>query len=134
VIATVTELATRVQQDVDTATAQLLLEIAEDLIVAESGVLDPWPPRLKGIQLDAATRAYVNPAGVNHELFETYTRSGIPPGGVYLTDDERQVCRAARTTVGNKSGLVSVRLTTPADLAGYHAPGDPFYGFSGDWP
>ena len=141
-IATATELATRVQQDVDTATANLLLEIAEDLIKAESGdlALPPspgWPPRIKGIQLDAAARAYINPAGVDHELFETYTRSGLPPGGVYLTDEERLVCRQARVSSGNKSGLVSARLTTPADSNVYPYPlfpGDPFYGMTGEWP
>lgn len=115
VIATVAEFASRVQQDVDTATATLLLELAEDLIVAETGILTPWPARVKGVQLDAATRAYVNPAGVNHELFETYTRSGIPPGGVYLTADERRTVRLAS---GKTAGLVSARLVSPSENAG----------------
>ena len=138
-IATATELAVRVQQDVDTATAMLLLEIAEDLIKAEAGDLGAdggtWPPRLKGVQLDAAARAYINPSGVNHELFETYTRSGIPQGGVYLTDNERSICRSARKTA-TTSGLVSVRLTTPVEHEDLNLTGrvDPFYGFTGDWP
>jgi hypothetical protein len=139
VIATATELAVRVQQDVDTATATLLLDIAEDLIIAEAGDLGAnggtWPPRLKGVQLDAAARAYINPSGVNHELFETYSRSGIPQGGVYLTDDEKQRCRAARR-VATTSGLVSVALVTPAEHLDRNLTGvvDPFYGFTGDWP
>ena len=138
-IATATELAVRVQQDVDTATATLLLDIAEDLIKAEAGDLGEnggtWPPRLKGVQLDAAARAYINPSGVNHELFETYTRSGIPAGGVYLTDSERATCRAARK-VATTPGLVSVTLTTPAEHQNLNLTGtpDPFYGFTGDWP
>lgn len=131
-IATVAEFASRVQQDVDTATAQLLLEIAEDLIVGETGLLDPWPARVKGVQLDVATRAYVNPAGVNHELFETYTRSGIPPGGVYLTASEKVILRTAS---GKSVGLVAVPLTTPADnrVNPLYTTG-PFVGFTGDWP
>lgn len=126
-IATPSEFASRVQQDVDTATALLLLEIAEDLIVAEVGVLSPWPARVKGVQLDAAARAYVNPAGVNHESFETYSRIGLPAGGVYLTAAEKTAVRAA----GGRSGVVSVPLTTPAD----RLDDDPeLLLFSGDWP
>ena len=138
-IASATDLAVRVQQDVDTATAVLLLEIAEDLIIAEAGDLSAnegtWPPRLKGVQLDAAARAYINPSGVNHELFETYSRSGIPQGGVYLTDAEKATCRAARK-VATTSGLVSVTLVTPTEHLDRNLTGvvDPFYGFTGDWP
>ena len=135
-IASVVEFAARVQQAVDVTTADLLLEIAEDLIVAEIGTpadisarleIDPpltaYPARVKGVQLDAAARAYVNPSGVQHETFETYSRTGIPRGGVYLTTDERNTLRA----IVGVTGLTSIVLATNEDLV--IVPD-----YSGDWP
>jgi hypothetical protein len=135
-IASALEFAARVQGDVALDTADLLLEIAEDLIVAEIGTpaeisarleLDPvwtsYPARIKGIQLDMATRAYVNPSGVQHETFETYSRTGIPRGGVYMTKEERDVLRSA----AGLHGIVSIALATNEDLIAV-----PYW--SSDWP
>lgn len=135
-IASVVEFSARVQAAADVTTADLLLEIAEDLIVAEIGtpaeisarraITPAWtsyPARVKGVQLDAATRAYINPAGVQHETFETYSRTGIPRGGVYLTKDEKATLRA----VAGIPFIVSVPLATNEDLSTTPE-------WSGDWP
>jgi len=90
-IATLSEFASFLQVDVDTATANLvLLDLAQGQIVDEIGVRDPWPATAKAIALSAAKRAYVNPEGVSSETMGGVSVSYADGNmGVFLTDDER---------------------------------------------
>lgn len=90
-IATLAEFASFLQEDLDTATANLvLLDLAQGQIIDEIGVRDPWPATAKAIALSAAKRAYVNPEGVSSETVGgtvvAYTDGNM---GVFLTEDER---------------------------------------------
>lgn len=90
-IATVEEFASFLQEDLDTATANLvLLDLAQGQIVDEIGVRTPWPATAKAVALSAAKRAYVNPEGASTEtvggIATSYTDGNM---GVFLTDDER---------------------------------------------
>jgi hypothetical protein len=92
-IATVEELASFLQTDLDTATANLLLlDLAQGLITAEIGVQNPWPSIAKAIALAASGRAYVNPDGLKQDTVGSTTAIfNIAPSvnGVYLTDADR---------------------------------------------
>lgn len=92
-IAELTELASALQCDVDTATANLLLlDQAQGLITEVIGTQDPWPSTAKSIALTAAARAYRNPEGTQREqVGGTLTIYNDPPArmGVYLTAEER---------------------------------------------
>lgn len=92
-IAELTELASALQCDLDTATANLLLlDLAQGLITEVIGAQNPWPTVAKSTALTAAARAYRNPEGVRTEAV-----GGINLGyndplyrmGVYLSDQER---------------------------------------------
>jgi hypothetical protein len=90
-IATLAEFASFLQEDLDTATANLvLLDLAQGQIIDEIGVRNPWPATAKAVALSAAKRAYVNPDGASTETVggttTAYTDGNM---GVFLTDDER---------------------------------------------
>lgn len=90
-IATLEEFASFLQEDLDTATANLvLLDLAQGQIIDEIGVRTPWPATAKAVALSAAKRAYVNPEGASTETVGgttlAYTDGNM---GVFLTDDER---------------------------------------------
>jgi hypothetical protein len=93
-IATVEELASFLQTDLDTATANLLLlDLAQGLITAEIGVQNPWPSIAKSVALSAAGRAYVNPDGLKQDTIGGTTAIYNTPlymSGVYLSEQERQ--------------------------------------------
>jgi hypothetical protein len=90
-IATLEEFASFLQEDLDTATANLvLLDLAQGQIIDEIGARDPWPATAKAVALSAAKRAYVNPEGASSEtvggITTAYTDGNM---GVFLTEDER---------------------------------------------
>ncbi len=109
-IATLSEFASYVQKDVDTASAALALAVAEGLVVGAVGVQTTWPAVAKGVQLSAAARIYNNPNGYGAESAGARSYSGAV-GGVALLPHERAMLTAS---VG-RSGVYSVRLSTPAD-------------------
>ena len=117
----VADLAAYLKQDVDTATAEQALNIAEALVQLETGPLtvDPWPYLLKGVALSAAGRIYSNPEGFAQETIGSYSYrrvelsilGGTDPGTAFLTDMERRVCwlYAGR-------GVASAALVLPSEL------------------
>ena len=92
-IAELTELASALQSDLDTATANLLLlDLAQGLITEIIGDQDPWPKTAKTVALTAAARAYRNPEGVRQDQVGGTNQVYSDPlyrMGVYLTADER---------------------------------------------
>lgn len=90
-IATLSEFASFLQVDVDTATANLvLLDLAQGQIVDEIGLRDPWPATAKAVALSAAKRAYVNPDGASTETVGgTVVAFSDGNMGVFLTEEER---------------------------------------------
>lgn len=92
-IAELTELASFLQVDLDTATANLLLlDLAQGLITEVIGDQSPWPSIAKSIALTAAGRAYRNPDGLRQDTTGGTTSVFNDPlytMGVYLTADER---------------------------------------------
>lgn len=92
-IATVPELASALQSDLDTATANLLLlDLAQGLIVELIGDQTTWPKTAKAIALAAAARAYRNPEGLRQDTVGATTGIYNDPlyrMGVFLSDAER---------------------------------------------
>ena len=92
-IAELTELASALQSDLDTATANLLLlDLAQGLITEVIGVQNPWPTIAKSIALTAAARAYRNPEGSRQEGVGGTNQIYNDPlyrMGVFLTSEER---------------------------------------------
>ena len=92
-IAELTELASALQSDLDTATANLLLlDLAQGLITEVIGDQNPWPTTAKSIALTAAARAYRNPEGARQDTVGAATQVYNDPlyrMGVYLTPEER---------------------------------------------
>jgi len=92
-IATLPELASFLQTDLDTATANLLLlDLAQGLITEVIGIQNPWPTIAKTTALTAAGRAYRNPEGLRQETVGGSTsiyNDTLYVMGVYLTADER---------------------------------------------
>lgn len=92
-VATLSEFASFLQVDVDTATANLLLlDLAQGLITEVIGAQDPWPSIAKSTALIAAGRAYRNPEGMRQETVGATTgvyNDALYRMGVYLTKDER---------------------------------------------
>lgn len=92
-IAELTELASALQTDLDTATANLLLlDLAQGLITEVIGTQNPWPSTAKAIALTAAARAYRNPEGLlRDQVGGTLGIYNDPIGrmGVFLSEQER---------------------------------------------
>lgn len=109
-IATVEELASFLQCDLDTATANLLLlELAQGLITEVIGDLDPWPVSAKAVALAAAARSYRNPEGVKRETVGGVTVEYNPEDlGVYLTDSE--LGRLQPSVPGRRGSLGTIRV------------------------
>lgn len=94
---TLEEFASKVQSDVDTATATLLQELVTGLIADFVGsTFDPdaAPATVKAIALSAAARDYTNPNGITSTTraiddFNRTDRYEGNSGSLYLTDEER---------------------------------------------
>lgn len=108
---TVDELAVYVQSDLKRSTAELITSLTLDAIAAVVGarMTDPPQPGIKGIGLEAAKRALLNPSNVQSESANgtsiTYNTGGTSRG-VDLTD--REVARL-REIVGD-TGAYTVDL------------------------
>lgn len=90
-IATLDEFAYTIRLDAAAAAKhQLLLELAEGLVVDELGELDSYPVRAKAAVLAAAARAYFNLAGTQQEELVDSVRQPLDAAalGVYLTEEE----------------------------------------------
>lgn len=90
-IASLSEFAYAIRTDAARAAKhQLLLELAEGLVVDELGQLDSYPTRAKVVALGAAARAYFNIEGHQQEELGDSVRQPLDAKllGVYLTDDE----------------------------------------------
>lgn len=91
-IATLEEFASLLQEDLDTATADLvLLDLAQGLVTEKIGARDPWPTIAKTTALNSAARAYVNAKGLRQRTVGSTTAIYNNPlyrNGVYLTEDE----------------------------------------------
>lgn len=92
-IATLSEFASFLQTDVDTATSNLLLlDLAQGLITDEIGAQNPWPAVAKSVALSAAARAYVNPEGLQRDMTgSTLSIYNVPAAtnGVFLSESEK---------------------------------------------
>lgn len=101
-LASPSDLASFVQQDVDTSTATLVLDGASTAVLraVQDAVLTPaWdistvPSDVKLIVLQAAARAMDNPTQNTQESVGTAARQ-VKVTGVSLTPDELAVCRLA---------------------------------------
>lgn len=92
-IAELTELASALQTDLDTATANLLLlDLAQGLVTEVIGDQNPWPTVAKSVALTAAARAYRNPEGLRQDQVGGSNQIYIDPPnrmGVFLSAEER---------------------------------------------
>ncbi len=89
---TVSEFASYVQQDVDTATATLLLGLAEGMVaeIVGAALPDPATPAQRAVILEAVRRAYVNPEGWTSEQIDDWAGRRDPSDvGLFVTDSER---------------------------------------------
>lgn len=77
------------QEELDEERAQLLIDIATDLVTAI--IADP-PESAAAVIYSSVARAYVNPMGVSNEVIGPY-QAQRPTGGVYLTKAERATLR-----------------------------------------
>lgn len=100
--------------DVSLSRAEFFLELARDLVVAESGIpAAVWPAGLRVVQITVAARGYVNPRTAG-QLSVGARSETMRDVGMYLTDAER---RAVGAVVGGSgSGLVSVPLSIPGQV------------------
>lgn len=115
-IATRDELASALQCDLDTETANLLLAIAQGLVVERIGTVDPWPASARSAVLAAAGRAYENFVGTRTTTAgrETITYAEAR-AGVFLTDaEETDLTRwLAARSAGSGFGFGSIHLAVP---------------------
>ncbi len=87
-IFTLSELASYLQQDLDTATATLIQTLTDGLIAEQTGtVAIPAPVSTKAVALEVAARAYRNPNAIRQEAVGqwSYTRDAAAASGVFLT-------------------------------------------------
>lgn len=92
-IATLAEFAYAIRLDPATAAKhQLLLELAEGLVIGELGELESYSTTAKSVVLGAAARAYFNLEGTQQEELSDSVRQPLDVTrlGVYLTDEEIQ--------------------------------------------
>lgn len=122
-------------QDANLARAQAALEDASALVRAEAGktwldsggVTVTAPAQVVTIVIKAALREYKNPDSFTSEQLGDYSYRTDAVGGVYLTEDERRIIRAAS---GNTShGLWTVRTPSsyneqPTIGAAYFTPSE----------
>lgn len=109
---TLTEFASYVQSDVDTATALLLRDLVTGLIEAVDGndyTTAAPSAAAKAVALEAAARGYLNPQGYTSETIGEYTyrREGeAAERGIFLTAAE--VGRLRTTRPRNRSVVLQL--------------------------
>lgn len=110
---TADELASYLQVDaINPATASLLIDLTEGLVLDVVGASQALHPRVKPIELEVAARAYRNANGYASETVDDYTyrrAAGTAAAGVYLTESERATLLAVKAG-GVSSRVRSVRL------------------------
>ena len=102
-------------QDANLARAQAALDDTSSLVRAEAGkawldsggVTVTAPAEVITIVIMAALRGYKNPDSFTSEQLGDYSYRTDAVGGVYLTEDERRIIRAASGSASH--GLWSVR-------------------------
>ncbi len=107
-IFTLSELASYLQQDLDTATATLIQTLTDGLIAERAGpVAVPASSAMKAVALEVAARAYRNPARLSMETIDDYTWRVDNAGdaGVFLLEDEVRRIRPGSARV--RSQLLS---------------------------
>lgn len=111
-IASLSEFASFLQVDLDTATANLvLLDLAQGLVTEVIGDQDPWPVTAKAVALAAAGRAYRNPEGLKQETVGGVTSIyNAEEMGVYLTDTE--LSRLQTQVTGRRSAMGTIRTVS----------------------
>ncbi len=111
-IYTLSEFASYVQQDVDTATATLLQTLTDGVIAGRVTVTVPASAEVKALALEVAARAYRNPNRLNMETIDDYTWRVDNAGdaGVFLTEDEVRRLRPSSSRVR------SVKLSAYGDV------------------
>lgn len=99
--ATTTELATYLQQDLDAASAQLVLDLVEADILEAAGkaTSGDCPAWVKGVALAACARVYSNPTGAESESVGPFARR-MAASGVLLNAAERSRLSRLRSTAG----------------------------------
>ncbi len=95
----------------DTATVTLLLNVAEAMVLAEGGTGlaahisasgGLLPRQLQGVILAAVARAFTNPENMRSEQLGDYGYTSMNDrAGVYLTEDEKRLCRRWRPAVSS---------------------------------
>jgi hypothetical protein len=110
-IATPTDLAASLQSDVDTATATLLLELAQGMITEQIGEHDPWPAIAKATALAATGRAYRNPQAAKRATAGPFAVEPMADEfGVYLTEAERS--RLQEWLTRGRGAVGTIRTTS----------------------
>ncbi len=111
-IYTLSEFASYVQADVDTATATLLQTLTDGVIAGRVTVTVPASAEVKALALEVAARAYRNPNRLNMETIDDYTWRVDNAGdaGVFLTEDEVRRLRPSSSRVR------SVKLSAYGDV------------------
>lgn len=114
-IATPAQLASSLQRGpVDTASAELYLELAQGLIASKIGEQDPWPAVAKSVALAAAGRAYDNPTGASRRTAGPFTtQQEAARMGVYLTAEEEDDLAAWLTRGRGKVGTIRTTSAYP---------------------
>jgi hypothetical protein len=103
-LATPAELATYLQQDVDTASATLALSLVETEVLAAADVAaGDVPAWVKGIVLAAAARLYDNPTGIQSETIDDYTRRYVDAAqtGLLTAAEIERLARISAPSLGS---------------------------------
>ena len=112
---TLEELASYLQQNVDTASATLARSLATGLVKRAAGGHDftadtTVPDEVKAVALAVTGRIYGNPRGVTGENIGSYSYR-VAETGTGLTDDERRIVAAAAAEIdGTVPGVTSLTL------------------------
>jgi hypothetical protein len=96
--------------DIDEAKATLLLQLAHDKCEA---IVSPVPDAARGVELDVAARAYMNPTNVVTNDAGPYGSSTVM-GGLWLTKANIADLRRMAPTDSGSSGAFTID-PTPAD-------------------
>lgn len=113
-IFTPAELASYLQQDVDTATTLLLRNLVTGLISEVTGVdyttTVTIPAAVKAVALESVARAYRNPHGLTQFAIDDYSARMATTSGVHLLPEEVERLNPTPTS---RDFVRSIRLGSP---------------------